>query len=263
MSFLTGTLEMSKAYWLVAVFGSLGGVIRSILHNENKLVLCSTENFAKIRLGFVGDMVLGLAGASAVIFLFGGTLRFDPNNPDSYVLLISVSLIAGVYARNVIETAGEKLLQQMRQTAKEETKQLQPAVAVAYTYEARETINKGMSLRKALQLTELALQHDANYVNAYIEKGRALKRLGEIDKALTAVEEVLRIEPDNAKALYNRACYKCLLRKSNGEILSDLRKAFESFPKLKEFAREDPDLQGIRKLPEFKRLVEGNPLEFR
>lgn len=267
MSFITGTLGMHKAYWLFALFGALGGAIAGA-RRENKLELSTIESGSKVDLGFVGDIALGIAAASAVVFLFGATLRFDPDDPDSYVLLISISLIAGIYGRNVIEVAGEKFRRQVREEAKavarEEAELLvgQPA-AVAYTAAALETIKQGIdnntpqSFEKGLTLAELALKHDPKWVNAYIEKGRALKRLGRIEEALRSVQEALAIQPSDPKALYNRACYNCLLGKPKEQILPDLKKAFDAFPKLRKHARTDPDLDNIHNLPEFNELV-GN-----
>ena len=159
--------------------------------------------------------------------------------------------------------AGEKLLRQFREQAKEVAKEEAQALvgrpaAVAFTYLTRETISRGM-LEKALEIVETALQHDPKYVNAYLEKGRALKRQGKVEEALAVVEEALQLEPDNAKSLYNRACYKCILKKPNEEILNDLENAFELLPDLKEFAQEDEDLEGISNLEEFKHLINQNP----
>jgi hypothetical protein len=83
MAFLTYRLGVPGGYWLVPIFGSLGGIVGGILRADNKLELCSFDDASKVSLGVVGDIVVALGGASALTFLFGGTLlKFDPKEPS-------------------------------------------------------------------------------------------------------------------------------------------------------------------------------------
>ena len=118
MAFVTIRLGLPGGYWLVPIFGALGGVVGGILRSDNKVDLCSFESASKIKLGTLGDLVMGLGGASALVFLFGGTLlKFSPNDAQSLVLLVSVSFVGGAYGRNVVEIAGEKLIRKAREEA--------------------------------------------------------------------------------------------------------------------------------------------------
>lgn len=258
MAFATKKLGVAGGYWLVPVFGALGGIVGGVLRNDNKLMLCAFEDPNTVKLGILGDVVVGLGGSSSLVFLFGGTLlQFDPNKAESLVLVVSVSFVAGVFGRNIVEAAGERLIRKAREearsVAKEETKNLGPSAAIAYSYAARDSTNRG-SPEKGLELSEEALRYDPNYANAYIEKGRALKRLNRLDQALAAVEAALRINQNEPKALYNRACYRALLHRPIAEITADLARAFELQPGLRQTAVTDPDFVDVR--PQIDQLLQ-------
>jgi len=99
------------------------------------------------------------------------------------------------------------------------------------------------------------LQYDAKNIYAYVEKARALKRLNKLQEALDTVEQGLRIQPNDHRLLYNRACYKAILKLSTEEILADLKKVCKAVPQYCELARTDPDLERIRGLEEFQKLM--------
>jgi tetratricopeptide (TPR) repeat protein len=263
MAFVTKRLGVPSGYWLVPIFGALGGVAGGILRSENKLELCAFENASNVRLGILGDLVMGLGGASALAFLFGGTLlKFNPDEAQSLVLLVSASLVGGAYGRKIIEIAGEKLIrkarEEARQVAKEEARTLvgRPA-AIAYTHAAKEMTDSGEP-EKALEILKTALQNDSGFAGAFVEQGRALKRLNRWQEALASVEKALKIDPEKAEALYNRACYGALLGRKADAIAPDLRKAFALRPKLRELADDDHDLDSVRNEPEIKNLFKDS-----
>src|SRR6267142_1223122 len=112
MHFTTGHAGLPITYWLVPVFGAGGGAVGGVLRNENRLVLSSIEPPNKILLGIIGDISLGLGGACGIVFLFGNTLRINQADPLANVLLISMSFIAGVFGKRLVEVAGEKFLKE-------------------------------------------------------------------------------------------------------------------------------------------------------
>ncbi len=281
MGFITQKLGIAGVYWLVPIFGGLGGAVGGILRNSNSLELSSFDNISpapsrtgdnkgvkpehwNICLGLVGDLATGLGGATAAVFLFGGTLKFEEHDPKSYVLLVSVSFLAGAFGKQVVSMAGERLLKEAKMEAKEAKveaesarRQADRATAMGYTLQAVQ-LDRKKEPKEALAMAELALESDPSYANAYGEKARALKRLGRVEEALSVVEEGLKKDPDKAALLYNRACYKALLgRFSNpDEVLAGLKRAFEINPELKTEALKDEDLARVRDLPEFNKLFE-------
>lgn len=269
MWFITVKLTVAGVYWLVPIFGGLGGAVGGLLRSGNALELCSLREDTeptphwKISLGIVGEIAMGLGGATAAVFLFGGTLRFDEHDPKTYVLLVSVSFLAGAFGKDVVLAAGERLLRETK-AARVEAQSAQDsarkATAMGYTLQATSMLRDGKPA-EALELTKLALKLDPDYASAYGEKARALKRLNRLDEALLAVEEGLKIQGDKAPLLYNRACYKLLLnRGTRDEILADLKKALSIKPELKKDARTDEDLGPLRDMEEFQKLVAIEPV---
>ncbi len=120
MLFMTDQLHVHLLFWLVPILGALGGVVGSLLRRNNRLFLCSYKDGEPIELGILGDVVVGMGGAAAVVFLFGGTLNFRQDQPNSLVLLISVSFIAGVVGENIVQVAGGKLLKQLAAVIEEQ-----------------------------------------------------------------------------------------------------------------------------------------------
>lgn len=280
MWFITVKLTVPGVYWLVPIFGGLGGAVGGALRGSNALELCSFEPLSlpksekhgvnktaepehwKINLGVVGEIASGLGGATAAVFLFGGTLKFDEKDPKTYVLLVSVSFLAGAFGKQVVAIAGERLLKEVGVQAKEAKVEAQSAqqkanraTAMGYTLEAIHLTRKEEP-NEALIMAQSALELDPTYANAYGEKGRALRRLGRLEEALAAVEEGLKVDKNKAELLYNRACYKVLLGKaSSAEVLEDLKKALALKPELKKSALKDEDLQALAELPEFIKLI--------
>lgn len=174
MHFTTDKLSLPMAYWLVPLFGAVGGAVGGVRRNKNKLALSMVEIPNKIQLGVVGDICVGLGGACAMVFLFGNTLQIDPAaNPRSSVLLISVSFLAGVFGNKIIERAGQELLNKAMDVAQETAKaEVAHLNAVIHAVAAGELI-KSHEFHQALELAERALKIDPKSIRAHIVKAVA------------------------------------------------------------------------------------------
>lgn len=272
MWFITQRLTISGAYWLVPIFGALGGFVGGVLRSENAFELCVIQEGAEIKtaagnvkqrkqskicLGTLGEIAVGLGGAVGAVFLFGGTLKFDEHDPKTYVLLISVSFLAGAFGKRVVEAAGKRLFEEVKEAkndAKTAQSQADHAAAMGYTLNAGIANNQGDS-HLALTMTDYAIELDDEYISAYVEKGRALKRLGRLSEALETIEKALRMNSTRPDLTYNHACYKLLTGGSTTEVIDELRKTFDLRPDLKEAAKNDPDLDSLKTNPEFIKLL--------
>jgi hypothetical protein len=255
MDFATTRLQVPLYYALLPIFGAVGGAVGSMLrgdNGENKIVLSSVETPSRIRAGIVGDVAIGIGGAATVVFLFERALPIEIGKSTSYALLISISFVAGVFGRNIIELARQKLLEQK---IKEEIKKNDEATLEASKLkeQGREAIGE-KNFPQALKFLAAALQRDPTFIPAYIEKGRALRRIGNLHEALATLKEALGKDPDNTKVLYNMACYKTLLKFPKDEILADLRRAVGE-PGLRILAATDTDFDTIRHDKDFKDLL--------
>jgi tetratricopeptide (TPR) repeat protein len=106
-------------------------------------------------------------------------------------------------------------------------------------------------------LTATELEPDEFWPWLYL--GHAQRNLGDYEAAIEATENALRVEvgeKEYNKAYYNLACYNALLGR-NEEAIDYLKIALENDESLKEWAREDSDLDALRDDPGFEFLVEG------
>jgi len=272
MYFLTCRMGEPVAFWLIPIFGAAGGVVGS-LRSDGKIYLLSWQGPvslpasptdppalkpSSLQTGLVGDVVIGLAGATAVSFLLGGTLNlkyraFDAD-PQGCLVLIAVSLIAGAFGQKVVELAGTKLL------AKEAKDEARAATATAVgahnainaelnTRYAEDNLARDLDLDKALKSVEEALDLDAGYVHAYVVKAEVLKVKGEkmlkennrdehdayVRKAITVLDDALKLASkveDKSDAYYDRARFKARINIKVEDVIADLKEAIDLNPKL-------------------------------
>jgi hypothetical protein len=253
MYFIHKILGLDLAYWIVPVFGALGGLVGSLIRNVNYLNLVSFDSSNnRVRLGFVGDVILGLGGSAVVSFLFENTLRFEPEKKESYPLMISVCFLAGVFGQLLIMKAGKEWLAQealdVANDAKRQADRLKSSAASAFVIASLYKFDKGL-YEEALKAADEALGLDPDNIGGAVAKARALKRLARVAEAIAVIERALRlpkeiVENENEGVLlYNKACYRLLLEPGAvDEVLKLLERAFILNPGLKASAVIDPDL---------------------
>jgi len=266
MYFMHTIIGLSPAYWIVPVFGALGGLVGSLIRNANHLTLVTFDpESCRIRLGFIGDVILGLGGAAVVSFLFENTLNFDPAKPASYPLMISVCFVAGVFGQLLIEIAGEKVIAKealsIAQKAGKETEALKTSSADAFVVASLYKFDKEL-YGEALEAANDALALNPTNVKAVVAKGRALKKLGNVKEALSTVDKALKqsdlklTDQNRGVLLYNKACYLLLVNPTGTEeALGFLEQALALRPSAKEKAPQDEDLRGIWTDPKFLQLT--------
>lgn len=91
----------------------------------------------------------------------------------------------------------------------------------------------------------------------WLNLGHAQRALGDYDSAIDATENALRVESDEKElyaAYYNLARYNALMGRTE-EAMDFLKTALENDESLREWAREDSDLDSLRKEPGFEFLV--------
>jgi tetratricopeptide (TPR) repeat protein len=117
----------------------------------------------------------------------------------------------------------------------------------------KDTPGSEAQLNEALRIITEALTHDETFAVAYVERGRAQKRLSGLkgDKqfliqALESIEKACKLDDKNYSAFYNSACYKALLKKPIDEITKDLFIAISLNPAVRVNACKDDDLAWAR-----------------
>ena len=124
--------------------------------------------------------------------------------------------------------------------------------------------NLGIALWKqrrfdaAVQHFYKALNINPDMAETHNNLGIALYTAGDLESALHHFREVLRIDPDyDAHADYNIACILARQQRLSSS-LEWLRRAIRKGYSNREQLLADPDLDSVRRLPEFKALMESN-----
>jgi hypothetical protein len=101
---------------------------------------------------------------------------------------------------------------------------------------------------------ETVLRHDSQCVEVIEILGGLYTKLGRIADGLKMDRRLVRLQPTNATAHYNLAC-SLALSKRNPDALRSLRHAVRLGYQDFEWMSHDPDLQGLKRNPEFGAIV--------
>jgi hypothetical protein len=101
---------------------------------------------------------------------------------------------------------------------------------------------------------ESVLRHDAQCAEVIEILGGLYTKLGRISDGLKMDRKLVRLQPGNATAHYNLAC-SLALSKRNADALRSLRHAIGLGYRDFEWMSHDPDLQGLKRIPEFGAMV--------
>jgi len=101
---------------------------------------------------------------------------------------------------------------------------------------------------------EAVLRHDSQCVEVIEILGGLYTKLGRIGDGLKMDRRLVRLQPANPTAHYNLAC-SLALSKRNAEALRSLRHAVGLGYRDFEWMSHDPDLQGLKRRPDFGALV--------
>jgi tetratricopeptide (TPR) repeat protein len=102
---------------------------------------------------------------------------------------------------------------------------------------------------------ESVLRHDSQCVEAVEILGGLYTKLGRIADGLRMDRKLVRLQPANPTAHYNLAC-SLALSKRNSDALRALRQAVGLGYRDFEWMYHDPDLEGLKRSPEFDAIVE-------
>lgn len=127
--------------------------------------------------------------------------------------------------------------------------------------EARLLLRKGIAHMKARDYDKAIREFSAvigkypGDTNGYNNMAAVYIRQNKFDKARDELNTALQINPHDPVTYYNFASLYAL-QKQSGPALASLDKALELGFNDYDFLRSDPDLDNIRKLPEFRKLMD-------
>jgi len=110
--------------------------------------------------------------------------------------------------------------------------------------------------RKARRLIDERLELNPDDARACQLGAGLAANLGERDAAMDYARRALTINPDDPLLLYNIACMHALLGNPN-DSLDCLEKAVDKGYGQKDWVEHDSDLNSLRELPRFQRILEG------
>jgi Tfp pilus assembly protein PilF len=121
-------------------------------------------------------------------------------------------------------------------------------------YEKARAFHKRGRLQAAKRLYEKTLSVDPGRVDALNNLGVIQLQEGNYPAARSSFTQAIRLQPDYVDAHYNLACLNALGGEAS-QGLVHLRKAVTVDPAVKSWAREDADLDNLRRLPGFEEIV--------
>jgi adenylate cyclase len=110
------------------------------------------------------------------------------------------------------------------------------------------------SRRRGIQAAEEKLKLNPDDARALYMVANGLVALGEFKKGLEWANQALRMEPDEPMVLYNVACIQSLAGQFD-DALNSLEKSVKKGLKQKTWLEHDSNLDPLRKLPRFKQLL--------
>jgi TolB-like protein/Tfp pilus assembly protein PilF len=110
--------------------------------------------------------------------------------------------------------------------------------------------------RKSVRLIDERMELNPDDARAVQIGAGAAANLGDGAKALDYAQRALKINPDDPLLLYNIACMHARLGNPD-ESLNALEKAVDKGYGQKDWVEHDTDLDSLREIPRFKRIIEG------
>jgi hypothetical protein len=102
---------------------------------------------------------------------------------------------------------------------------------------------------------EAVLRRDPGYAHVIEILGGLYTKTGRISEGLRMDRRLVKLQPDNATAHYNLACSLALCRRK-AAALSSIRQAVRLGYRDFEWMAQDPDLDVLKRHPEFLALME-------
>lgn len=265
---------------LIVITGGFGGFVHGLLRHKptHYVIQCPLCKSIK-ELGFVGDILIGIAAGTSVFFvmesLFGLKLTAETGgiNPQDYLRMVALGVICGYMGSSLLDglalviskrliKAQEKLEEEQRELEKLKARVKASSQATQLIQLADAHLRWG-NYDEALELYDEAIAVEPSNANHYIHKSFVYTSKAEkkgdtslYEVAIDLVNHALEVDGSSVRAYYNRACYKQLLKRPKDEVLADLKTAIELDDTMRRMAKHDPDFLGLQADPDFKSLIE-------
>ena len=281
--------ELGMYLKILVATGTFGGVLRALFAREGSLELATLDmsKNPRLKVGTLGDILIGIGGSVAVFFVFANSIRLDAS-VGSMLMVISLGIIAGFAGRNVLILLQDKMQRQLLAVEKKaedagkaalelSTAKSCYAIAqsllLAYDTTSVPADRRRPVLDQAIDQLHEALKADPKYTKAMTLLGYAKKRLALLDttephvrrklikESVEHCQEALEKDPDLAVAYFNLACYQTLLWEDPPKaIIESLERAVGLKPSYLSDLK-DPDLAELWKTDDFKSFCRRHGVE--
>ncbi len=232
----------------------LGGLSSGLISTAALTLKLPASN-RDIRLGFVGDMFVGAIAAMAAAAMFtilNFTKLQNADGEDRLLGLIAFGIVSGFTGMRLLQLMSSQLLEKLQDRVGSVEKQTK---CFDHRIRGNELLDKGRLQEAEHEFLE-ALKQEPHDEQSLIGLAKVQFRVSDRKAAISTLNRLLLEHPDNARALYNRACYTCADPASRkGDILTDLALAISLNPAYVRAAQRDKDFDRLRGDPEFDNLV--------
>jgi len=181
-----------------------------------------------------------------------------PGLPDILEAATADEADAGARLHNLYVRGVSAMVHDRYEVAEEllrEAVTIDPGFAAAHDALGR-TLYFGGRLDEALTHLQRATELDPQNADFLWHLADCLSEMGDIEGALRVDERMVELAPESADARYNVACDLARLGRYD-EALARLEEAIALDPDMAESAAEDTDLDAMRDMPAFRKLIEG------
>lgn len=272
-------MTINEALGWVIVGGLIGGLCdyfnRFKLDMEKSKVCFHGEAVGAAQAFSLGAMnaFLGVGGAFAVQFAMISIGKFASEaGPESQMLLLSISVVAGFGGRRFLSLLSSKLEDQIGEANRKSTEALEEAEESIALSTALATLRPEATTGErvdAVSKLEKVLKRNPKDRTLTIIAGRLHRKNRDYTSAIAVLDRFLKHKDGNhdkdyADVLYNRACYQVLQAKQQGKpeddqlcirAMEDLKRSIEISRDNAEDAVKDEDYEYARNFESFKAIT--------
>jgi len=276
--------RMAAIVLAIALAGAFGGLLAGM--STERCYPLQLPGGETVEMGCAGDLCCGMGAGLAGVFVFGWLFGVEVKHffeGSKWLRMLGLSIVFGFMGISLLETLSSSTMRRLKDALGDEM------AATNYVNEGKERLKEAFQLIEELQheaaepnreerlerarvmldrsklSLDRALSLRPDNEEAAIQKAKVVAAEGRIvqdprrkteklQEAEVLLSGVITKNPKNARALYNRACYRSLARQPQA-ALEDLDKAIQLQKTYADHAKADGDFQNLRTQQERKFLA--------
>jgi tetratricopeptide (TPR) repeat protein len=168
--------------------------------------------------------------------------------------LIVVLILLAFALHSWLDSRGPETSSASKGVSPRDASKQEALLEAKHLYDRARRLQKRGRSREARRLYQKALTLDPQNVSAVNNIGVTFLQERNFPEARKRFEDAMRLQPDYVDPYYNLACLS-VIQGDMKKGLDYLRRAVSLDASVRQWARNDDDLRGLRALPEFKEVV--------